>query len=46
MDQGPVVPATIKAGKKSQELLSCVAKMPFHGPDNPSLVMSFLLVLV
>lgn len=46
MDQGPVVPGIIKTDKKSQEFWSCVSRLPFHGPDNPSLLVSFLLMLV
>jgi len=45
MDQGPVVPGIIKTDKRSQELQSCDSRLPFHGPDNPNLVVSFLLIL-
>lgn len=44
MDQGPVVPGIMKRGKESQELQSCVSRLPFHNPDNPRLE-SFLLIL-
>lgn len=45
MDPGPVVPGIMKRGNESQELQSCVSKLPFHSPDNPRLVASFLLIL-
>lgn len=46
MYQSPVVPGIIKTGKKSQEIQSCISRLSFHGPDSPSLGVSFLLTLL